>query len=126
MAVTATYEGYLASTSLTCLGAKEPDHLTTCNTMESERMMFAKGQPCGKQPEILHERDSRAKKHSSQHLLFSRIEVFNSHCGGELDDPFEDDGKINRRQKGSTYGVPVLVVHIGTVTYLVIGKISTE
>ena len=88
MAVTATYEGYLASTSLTCLGAKEPDHLTTCNTVESEKSAVC-SKACRKRPEILQERDSRAKKHSTQHLLFCRIEGFNSHCSGELDDPVE-------------------------------------
>ena len=45
-----------------------------------------KGQPCGKRPEILHESDSRAKKHASQYLLWSRKGDFNSHCR-ELDDP---------------------------------------
>ena len=40
-----------------------------------------KGQPCRKRSEILHESYSRAKKHRTQHLLFSRIRDFNSHCG---------------------------------------------
>ena len=41
MTMTATYKGYYASTAPTCLRVKEPDHLTTCNTVESERVMFA-------------------------------------------------------------------------------------
>ena len=43
------------------------------------------GQPCRKRPKVLHERDSRAKKHRTQHLLFSRIGDFICHCSGELD-----------------------------------------
>ena len=39
-----------------------------------------KGQPCRRQLETLHESDSRAKKHRTQHLLCSRIGVFISHC----------------------------------------------
>ena len=39
--MTATHEGYHAFTAPTRLGAKEPDHLTTCNAVESERKLFA-------------------------------------------------------------------------------------
>ena len=35
--MTATHQGYHAFTAPKWLGAKEPDHLTTCNTVESER-----------------------------------------------------------------------------------------
>ena len=43
---------------------------------------------CRKQLEILHESNSRAKEHGTQHLLFSRIGVFICHCcSGELEVP---------------------------------------
>lgn len=83
--MTTTYEGYSAFTAPIRLGAKEPDHLTTCNTVKSERVLFAQSSTSRKRPETLHERENRAKKHSAQHLLISRTEVFNSHCSGELD-----------------------------------------
>ena len=35
--MTSTYEGYYAFTDPTRLGAKQPDHLTTCNAVESEK-----------------------------------------------------------------------------------------
>ena len=41
MAMIATHKGYHAFTAPTCLVAKEPNHLTTCNTVESERVLFA-------------------------------------------------------------------------------------
>ena len=82
----ATHERYHDFTAPTWLGAKEPDHLTTCNTVESKKRLLLKGQPCRKRPEMLHERDSCAKKHRTQHLLSIRIGGgFNSHRGGELD-----------------------------------------
>lgn len=45
-----------------------------------------KGQPCRKRSEILHESNSRAKKHTTEYLLYSRKGCVNSHCRG-LDDP---------------------------------------
>ena len=89
--MTATHEGYHAFTAPTWLVTKEPDHLTTCNTVESERVLFSiQNQSCREQPEFLHENDSRAKKHETQQLLFSRFVVFKliSHCK-ELDDPVD-------------------------------------
>ena len=40
MIMTATHKGYHAFTAPTWLVAKEPDNLTTCNTVESERVLF--------------------------------------------------------------------------------------
>ena len=104
--MTATYEGHHSFTAPTWLGAKEPGHLTTCNTVESENGLFVQEvNHAEKRPEILHERDNCAKKHSSQHFLI-RTEGFNGHCSGELDDSVEmtfrpqDPG--NWRHKGST------------------------
>ena len=77
--MTATHEGYHAFTASTWLVAKEPDHLTTCNTVEPERLLFAQSQPCRIRSENLQEGDSRANKHRTQHLLFSRIGDFHSH-----------------------------------------------
>ena len=105
--MTKTYQGFHAFTAPTWLVAKEPDHLTTCNTVESGRVLFTQCQPCRERPEILHERDTSAKKHSTQRLLCSRIAVFNSHCR-ELDDPVEmrRSGKLMPEWKH--YGVPDL------------------
>ena len=38
--MTATHKGYHAFTASNWLVAKEPDHLTTCNTVETERVLF--------------------------------------------------------------------------------------
>ena len=59
----ATYEGYHAFTAPTWLGPKEPDQLTACNTVESERVLFAPRSMQKERPGILHESDSCAKKH---------------------------------------------------------------
>lgn len=67
--------------------------------------------------EILHERDSRSKKHSTQHLLYSR-EGFNSHCSGELDDPAEMTVRLT--------DVKMEVLDLYKRTYLDTGKIRTE
>ena len=80
--MTSTYEGYYAFTDPTRLGAKQPDHLTTCNAVESEKknaVCSKVNQPSRKRPETLQERDSRAKKHSTQ-LLCRRTGAFISHC----------------------------------------------
>ena len=49
--------------------------------------MFFQKSTMQKTTKILHERDSRAKKHRTQHLSYSRIGVLIGHCSGELDDP---------------------------------------
>ena len=82
--MTETHEGYHAFTAPTWLVAKEPDHLTTCNTVESERVRcLLKKSTMQKTTEILHESDCRAKKHRTQHLLYSRVGVFISHWSAE-------------------------------------------
>ena len=43
--MTSTHEGYHAFTAPTQLVAKEPDHLTPCNTVESERVSFSTQRP---------------------------------------------------------------------------------
>ena len=65
---TATHQGCHGFTAPIKLGAKVPNHLTTCNTVESERALLIKGQACGKRQEILHEGNSRAKNHRTQQL----------------------------------------------------------
>ena len=41
MTMTGTHEVYHACTAPSRLFAQEPDHLTPCNTVESERVLFA-------------------------------------------------------------------------------------
>ena len=52
--MTATYEGYHAFTTPTWIVANEPDQLTTCNTMETERVLFAQGSTTKKKDQKLY------------------------------------------------------------------------
>ena len=108
----ATHEDYHAFTASTRLVAKEPDHLTTCNTVESERVLFST-QRCRERPKILHESDSRAKKHKTHYLLFSWIGVFISHLQRTWRSRRfrASDDEANRRQNGSTMGFSIYIVY---------------
>jgi hypothetical protein len=78
------------------LGARVPNHLTTCKTVESERVLLFRSQSCRKRQEILREGDSRAENHRAQLLLCN--------LGAILDHRNQKDNPVNDgREKGMNW-----------------------
>ena len=79
------------------MGAKEPNNLTTCNTVQSKTSTFcSKVNPCGKRRGILHEGKSRAKKHRNQQFMCSVWRSSHANLNGESNDPVEKKRSYTR------------------------------